>query len=174
MKLLWGFCIVWFLLENITQASWAFHARARAVAFILHAAWNCWEFHCAIISGNARKYVQLNVACCLQLAARIKYEPNKPTYSFYFSCGLQQSMNRPLDLQVYFQPHLGDCLFLVTMLHHTNLKRELRTIVTFPISALWLYCAVSFCTVAFCTVAFLHSVHTPLYWAWGLPPIFEV
>ena len=43
------------------------------------------------------------------------------------------------------------------MLHHTNLKRELRTIVTFSISALWLFCA------AFCTVAFLHSVHTPEY-----------
>ena len=58
---------------------------------------------------------------------------------------------------------LTDCLFLVvTMLHHTNLKRELRTIVTFSISALWHFCAVAFCTVAFCTVAFLHSVHTPI------------
>ena len=57
-------------------------------------------------------------------------------------------------------------------LHHTNLKRELRTIVTFSISALWLFCAVAFsalwhfcavafCTVAFCNVDFLHTVTRP-------------
>ena len=60
---------------------------------------------------------------------------------------------------------LTDCLFLVvTMLHHTNLKRELRTLVTFSISALWLFCAVVFlhCSISaqwhsalwlFCTVS---------------------
>ena len=39
------------------------------------------------------KYVQLGAACGLRPAA--KYEPIKPTHSFYFSCGLRQSMNWP-------------------------------------------------------------------------------
>ena len=39
------------------------------------------------------KYVQLGEACGLRPAAN--YEPIKPTHSFYFSCGLRQSMNRP-------------------------------------------------------------------------------
>ena len=68
---------------------------------------------------------------------------------------------------VYIQPHLGDCLFLVvTMLHHTNLKRELRTIVTFPISALWLFCAVAFCTVGISALwhsAQCHQIVVKLY-----------
>ena len=45
-------------------------------------------------------------------------------------------------------------VFLVTSCH--SVTRELRTIGTFPISALR-----PFCTVSFCTVAFLHSVTRP-------------
>ena len=52
------------------------------------------------------------------------------------------------------------------MLHHTNLKRELRTIVTFHISALWLFCA-----VAFCTVAFLYSVTRPIHYRYYSLPL---
>ena len=64
--------------------------------------------HASEIAGNSiaplvemqgkLKYAQLSAACGMRPAA--KYEPIKPTHSFYFSCGLRQSMNRPLLFKV--------------------------------------------------------------------------
>ena len=77
-----------------------FYVCVRAIAFNLF----IHTQHASEIAGNSvallveiqrkLKYVQLGAACGLWPAA--KYEPIKPIHSFYFSCGLRQSMNRPL------------------------------------------------------------------------------
>ena len=76
-----------------------FYVCVRAIAFMF-----IYTQHASEITGNSvallveihkkLKYVQLGAACGPWPAA--KYEPIKPTHSFYFSCGLRQSMNRPL------------------------------------------------------------------------------